>query len=212
MDGQVGVPRGGVGHSMPQGQGRARRASRRGTAPAPRQRGGRSWAWIVGLAVLVMAGAGGWWLLRPHALPAGPMIGEHVPDEGYDHVPVGSAIPYRAHPPASGPHYPMPAPAGVYMQGLAPGFWVHNLEHGYIVVLFRPPAAPGVELRLQEMLRDFPPSKFGNVKFVAAPYEDMPHQYAVLSWDWRLWLHELDRAKVLEFYRAHVDQGREDLP
>jgi len=140
------------------------------------------------------------------------MRGQHLPDEGYDHVQVGTQIQYRAHPPASGPHYPSPAPAGVYPEGLPPGFWVHSLEHGYIVLLYKPPVSDAGLLEFREMVKNFPKSKYGNVKLVIAPYEEMIHPFAVLAWDWRLWLDTFDRGKVLEFYRGHVDQGREDLP
>lgn len=154
-----------------------------------------------------------WWATaaRPQPRPA-PTLGERVADEGYEHVEVGTAIQYRAHPPASGPHYPYPAPAGFYPQGLPEGFWVHSLEHGYIVLVYRPPVSSVLELQFKEMIKDFPKSKYGNVKLVIAPYENMPHAYAALAWHWRLWLDTFDRAKTLDFYRQHVDQGREDLP
>jgi hypothetical protein len=40
----------------------------------------------------------------------------------------------------------------------------------------------------------------------------MPHPYAALAWTYRLWLDQLDRQKILDFYRAHVDRGPEDIP
>jgi len=166
--------------------------------------------WILTVAVIGAAAGGVWWSTAAH--PQNPTIGEPVPDEGYDHVPFGTVIQYRAHPPASGPHYPAPAPAGVYPCGLAPGYWIHSLEHGYIVLVYRPPVSQAMLAEFQEMAKDFPKSKFGNVKLVVAPYQDMLHNFAVLSWDWRFWIDTLDRAQVLTFYRAHVDRGREDLP
>lgn len=199
---------------MPQTSRRERRAQRRGTkeAPAP-PAPGRLWVWGLVVVALVAGGGGAWWWLSAaHPRAAAQQAGERIPDEGYEHVPVGTVVAYRAHPPASGPHYPAPAPAGVYVQGLEPGFWVHNLEHGYVVVLYKPPIAADLVTQFRAMLQEFPPSKFGNVKLVFAPYENMLHRFAVLSWDWRMWLDLFDRTKVLEFYRAHVDQGREDLP
>lgn len=35
--------------------------------------------------------------------------------------------------------------------------------------------------------------------------------YAVLAWDWRLQMESFDRATVLQFYKEHVDHGREDV-
>lgn len=169
--------------------------------------------WVLAVAVFIVAGGIVWLTISTRAQPrTGPMLGQRIANEGYEHVQVGTAIRYRAHPPASGWHFPYPAPAGVYQQGLPEGFWVHSLEHGYIVLVYKPPVTGAMQLEFKEMVKDFPKSKFGNVKLVVAPYEDMPHPFAVLSWDWRLFLDTFDRAKILEFYGQHVDQGREDLP
>lgn len=172
--------------------------------------------WVVAAVVVAMGAGAAWWVTFPRpqapAAPATPLLGQQLPDEGYDHLQVGTPIEYRAHPPASGPHYPAPAPAGVYPDGLLPGYWVHSLEHGYIVLAYKPPVAKELLAQFQEMVKDFPPSKFGNVKFVIAPYDQMIHPFAVMSWDWRLWLDAFDRGTVLEFYKQHVDHGREDLP
>jgi hypothetical protein len=180
----------------------------------------RSWgrgAWILGAAVLAAAAGVAWWAMSPRASSlalqdAGRQMGEGVPDEGYVHVVIGSEIHYQAHPPSSGPHYPIPAATGVYPDGLASGFWVHSLEHGYIVVVYRPPVPADLVTQFQEMVKDFPASKYGNVKLVIAPYDTMLHPFAVLAWDRRMWMDAFDRAKVLQFYRAYVDHGREDIP
>jgi hypothetical protein len=139
-------------------------------------------------------------------------MGQQIPEEGREHVAVGSVINYRAHPPASGPHYPTPAPTGVYAQGLPPGFWVHSLEHGYIVLVYKPPVSETLLKDFDRMVTDFPKSKFGNVKLVIVPYSEMLHPFAALAWGWRLEMDAFDRATILKFYRAHVDRGPEDIP
>jgi uncharacterized protein DUF3105 len=144
--------------------------------------------------------------------PAGPVLGQRIPDEGFEHVAVGTQLHYKANPPASGPHYPFPAPAGVYPNGLQTGFWVHSLEHGYIALLYRPPASPDRLAEFDRTVKDFPRSKYGNVKLLIVPYPDMSHPYAVMAWDWRLDMDTYDRATVLQFYKEHVDHGREDIP
>lgn len=165
------------------------------------------------LAALLVAAGVGWWAISSQiAAREAPRIGERIADEGRQHVPVGASIEWRARPPASGTHYPSLVPTGVYAQGVAPGYWVHNLEHGYVVLAYRPPAAPERIDEFEAMVRDFPRSKYRMVKLVVVPYGEMPHPFAVLAWDWRLWMGELDRQKVLEFYRAHVDRGPEDVP
>ena len=61
--------------------------------------------------------------------------GRRMPDRGGGHVPEGQPVPYPSYPPTSGPHWPRPAPWGVYDFEIAPEVYVHNLEHGGIVVL-----------------------------------------------------------------------------
>ncbi len=170
--------------------------------------------WAAGLAALTVVVGGAWWVLSSRTVvQGGPTLqGEQVPSEGNTHAPEGSPIAYRAHPPASGTHYPTPAPRGVYPQGLPEGLWVHSLEHGYIVLAYRPPASPDQLPQFQDMVESFPKSKYGYAKLVIIPYRDMDHPYAALAWTWRLWLDRFDREKVLEFYRAHVDRGPEDIP
>ena len=183
------------------------------TSPAPPRRSA-AW-WIAGVVVLIVAAGGVWYAASQPSraqAPAGAMLGQLLPDEGFEHVAVGSQIHYKANPPASGPHYPFPAPAGVYPNGLQTGFWVHSLEHGYIVLLYKPPAAAERLAEFDRMLKEFPKSKYGNVKLLIVSYPDMPHPYAVLAWDRRLQMDSYDRATVLLFYKEHVDHGREDVP
>jgi hypothetical protein len=185
------------------------------SAGQPARGGWWTW-WIAGAVILVVAAGVAWWAAAGRAkVPSGPphqVLGERVPDEGWEHVPVGSQIHYRANPPSSGSHYPFPAPAGVYPNGLQTGFWVHSLEHGYIVLLYKPPASQDQLATFDKMMSDFPKSKFGNVKLLIVPYSDMPHPFTLLAWDWRLEMDTLQEGTVLQFYKDHLDHGREDIP
>src|SRR5574341_852593 len=126
---------------------------------------------VPAIAVVIIVGAV-WWGIAPSSrrpaqmVVASPTIGERILDEGFQHVPEGTVITYRAHPPASGPHYPVPAPTGVYPDGLAPGYWVHSMEHGYVVLVYKPPVSSDVMAAFKQMVKNFPPSRFGNVKLV----------------------------------------------
>ncbi len=179
----------------------------------PRKKPAWIW-WSAGVAALAVAVAIAWWVVASRAgSGGGPRIdGEHLPSEGNQHVPIGTVIPYKTHPPTSGDHYPIPATPGVYPEGLAEGLWVHSLEHGYIVLAYRPPVPPEQLQQFRQLLDTLPKSKYGFVKLVVVPYKEMDHPYAVLAWTWRLWLDQFDREKILGFYRAHVDRGPEDIP
>jgi Protein of unknown function (DUF3105) len=60
-----------------------------------------------------------------------------IPDEGHDQVQAGSQISYQHTPPASGPLYPPVIQYGLYEQDVQAGFWVHILERGGIVFLYK---------------------------------------------------------------------------
>src|SRR5436305_3925980 len=89
---------------------------------------------IVVLAVVVIAA--GFWFLLPKPVAA---QGHQVPIEGNrQHVAQGTPVDYRNRPPSSGDHYDQPYSYGVSASQVPTGNWVHNLEHGATVVLYRP--------------------------------------------------------------------------
>jgi Protein of unknown function (DUF3105) len=63
------------------------------------------------------------------------VVQQHPLAEGI-HVAGCSAIDYATNPPSSGEHYPIWADFGVYDFPLPRGYWVHNLEHGAVVVSY----------------------------------------------------------------------------
>lgn len=142
-----------------------------------------------------------------------------VPDEGNLHVPVGQQVTYQANPPASGSHWSAagvaPVDAGVYDVALEEEQWIHNLEHGYVVLLYdcHGPCQPDLRNDLQTLLGTAPPSElFGNVKLVITPYAGLPFSFTVVAWDRQLHLDSLDQNAILDFYDQFVDQGPEQVP
>src|SRR5207245_11759451 len=98
---------------------------------------------IAALAVLVIGGGALiYFLVYPPSF-AQPKVDVSavysVPDEGRKHVPEGTPIPYQHIPPSSGNHYPPPGapkPWGSYKDAVGPGYFVHSLEHGGVVLLY----------------------------------------------------------------------------
>lgn len=140
-------------------------------------------------------------------------LGRELPDEGQDHVADGTRVPYRHYPPASGPHWPARAAWGVAEQEVPPEVWVHNLEHGGIVVLYRCDApCPDLVAQLRGAQRTFPTSKHGQIKLLVVQDRRIGSRLAVLAWR-RVWeLETFDRERLLGFYRTYVDRGPEDAP
>jgi hypothetical protein len=150
--------------------------------------------------------------------PVETPVERHVPNEGDEHVPVGTDIQYATNPPASGPHYAQPglapAQAGMYDEALLDEIWVHNLEHGYIVILYDCDGDCDEAFldQLQVVFDATPPSAFGNRKMVITRYPGLQPAFMAVAWDVQLDFDSLDAPGMLAFYERHVDNGPEDLP
>lgn len=140
--------------------------------------------------------------------------GELTPLEAREHVPEGTAITYRTYPPASGTHYFSTAPYGVYTEPVPEGYWVHNLEHGGIAVLYNcPEGCPELVEALREVYAAAPASaRWGRVKMIVLPYSRMDSRLMLIAWGRRERLEGFDRERILQFYQAYLDRGPEQAP
>lgn len=141
-------------------------------------------------------------------------LGTRMPDEGRTHVPDTTTPQYHNYPPTSGPHYDAPAAWGSIDATLPEGRFVHNLEHGGIVILYKcADNCEAVKASVAQVYNQMPAEpQFHEVKVVATPYSRMDHPFAVLAWDYLHEMDTLDVRYVREFYDAHVDKGPEDIP
>jgi hypothetical protein len=146
-------------------------------------------------------------------------LGFQQDDMGNTHV-AGPPVKYLFCPPASGNHMNVsnvaPAPARVYRPDdkVGPLNWIHNLEHGGLVILYRNDS-PGATAAGLQAFRDyfdsFPPSPVcgipgGTVSPVIARFDDMPHPYAALVWDRVFYLDTWDPALVTRFYLTESER------
>ncbi len=155
-------------------------------------------------------------LLQPQAgaTVESPIV---TPDGGRAHLSPGSRTEYAACPPASGPHYQQtgvaPLPPGFRgpQDRIAPGQWVHNLEHGYAVALYRCVDDVGPPLnRLRQFVQNGPTTPGATAcgyrsKVVAARFDDMATPFALLAWNRVLLLDEFDEATALDFAETWID-------
>jgi hypothetical protein len=154
-----------------------------------------------------------------------PPPGYVEPDMGHQHeTNIGAKVTYTWCPPASGRHYP--APGGPIKAGLygpddktVPEGWVHNLEHGAIVLLYRCKAgdtacsAAGQD-ELQSLYGRWPNSPICNgppggttpPTPVITRFDDMPYPYAALVWDVVLPMQTIDEKLLFEFYAAQGER------
>jgi hypothetical protein len=94
--------------------------------------------------------------------------------EGRKHV--TEPVRYGSSPPHSGPHDPVPADDGVYDEAPRTEALVHSLEHGRIVMQFRPQVSEEIRGQLKS-LYDEDPSHM-----VLVPNARMPYEVAATAW------------------------------
>lgn len=147
-------------------------------------------------------------------------IGFQAADLGNTHVSPGSTIDYAYCPPGSGDHYSAAGqgPLRREFYGPAseprPGGWVHNLEHGWVVLAYRggegqePTEAELAQMRT--FFEDAPPSSFAGPcaspnKVMVLRFDEMDTDFAMLAWDRALMMDSFDPEQALTFYEQWVD-------
>jgi Protein of unknown function (DUF3105) len=163
----------------------------------------------------------------------GPAVGQAIAEMPHTHVQPPAPVNYLHDPPTSGCHYNLPATGtglsapiepGVYDQSIPAEYWVHNLEHGYVVVLYNCPSGCQTQFnQLHAWYKGLSPDPQLNsscpqaynlsapyAKVLVLPETTMKPQFAVVSWDWYdPMAGGLDLNEVQKFYNNHLDQAPE---
>jgi hypothetical protein len=141
-----------------------------------------------------------------------PVSGEmrQVVLETANHVDEGAPLSYRNKPPSSGVHWgtlPQAYEYRMYDQPLSPGRWVHMLEHGAVVVLYRPDLCDATCVQqLGEFYDSAPRSSIVPVRHLAiTPYQNMDHAIAVVGWGYVDEMDQMDKDRVLADFKSKVD-------
>lgn len=129
---------------------------------------------------------------------------QSLPITGFSHV--SGHIDYADTPPASGDHNGRCwSDWGVIESGVPPERWVHNLEHGGVVFLYRcDDGCDADQKQLRELVNAHP-------RTLMTSYSQLPTRFAAISWGVRLLSDCLDREAFEAFYSMHVAHGREDI-
>ena len=185
------------------------KASKRRSAAEERARKKRTTYILAGVAVVLVLAAMFWFDARNRAgseVLRGRV--EVYASEGANHVPLGEKVAYRTNPPNSGPHYDRWAPPGFYDQAIADELLVHNLEHGHVIIFYRPGALSGDdETYVLNLTRTY----VGNWDAVlAVPREGMEHPFVLAAWRHLLRLDTLEREAVEAFIDAYRGRGPEN--
>lgn len=195
---------------------------------------------LVGLAVIAivaMAGiaflnatspayaCGSEWSPAPTGSPAPgatPRLGYVQTDTSREHVAVGAFVKYALCPPATGKHYNAtgegPIRAGVYGPDdqQVPQGWIHNLEHGGLVLLYRCTGSDTActdtgQTALRQFNASFPNSPIcnlpaGSIGPVVARFDQMKWPYAALLWGMVLPLDTLDTNQIDTFFAQSAER------
>jgi hypothetical protein len=86
-------------------------------------------------------------------------------------------IDYKTNPPTTGRHYVEPAPDGAYGKAPPDEQVVHNLEHGRVIVWFKPGMSESQRADLKALFDE------DQYQMVLAPRRDMPSAVAASAWN-----------------------------
>jgi len=166
------------------------------------------------------------WVPDPTPTPgagSSPRLGYVQPDQGRLHGAEPGQT-YTLCPPASGTHYNIqgrgPIRAGVYgpddTSVAIPQGWLHNLEHGALVVLYRCDDSTDAceesgQAAMRALYGSFPDSPIcgippGTENPVFARFDDMAWPYAALVWGRVLPMESWDPDLILEFWQREGER------
>jgi hypothetical protein len=142
----------------------------------------------------------------------GPKAGCARSGECEEHIPVSSAahaigpIAYLDRPPVGGPHNGCWTTYGVHDKPVPPENWVHNLEHGGVVLLYNCDGGCDSDVgRMEGFVAE-------HERTVLTEYTEMDARFAIVAWEYRLLLDDaLDLDAFDAFYKEHFDHGLEHI-
>jgi hypothetical protein len=138
--------------------------------------------------------------------------------EGALHLTECSSVSYGTNPPSSGNHYGTWAAFGVYEFPLPRGYWVHNMEHGAVVISYNCPGGCDADLQAAtEWFNGLPVDAACQLQGAAQPRALLvPDPLLDVRFAASSWLHTLradcfDEVAFAAFYDSNVGQGLENV-
>lgn len=169
---------------------------------------------FIGIIVTLLVAGGAYIFITQKNKPKEVILGVSHTNQGQNHIAQGEKHdPYNSDPASSGPHYSAntaPTPWGVYVQEVPEEVFVHNEEHGGVVITYRPDLSADQLKKLQALFA--PPysnSSFKPNKAVVAPRSKNTHAIELAAWTWTLNLDSYDEATITKFYLQHVGKAPE---
>ena len=176
------------------------------------------------IPTVVLVGAGVWFFSRPSVLGEKGMaegtgdarpVAVSKPVEGTleygivgrNHIATGTeGSGYNSNPPTSGPHWSEPAKSGVYDKPLPDETLIHNLEHGYIWISYKPDTSQEIKDKLKEIVEK------DSWKVIMVPREVNDTKIVLCAWGRLLKMDEPNYDKMRDFIRTYRNRGPEKTP
>ena len=167
----------------------------------------RRFVWLGGIVIVVALAVAALVLIMPRSVS--PQMRQVTTETG-THVDEGSQLSYSHRPPSSGMHYgtlPQPQEYRMYDTPLTPGRWVHMLEHGAVVVLYRQDLCDSTCVQQLGAFYDSAPrsNTLGVRHLAITPYQDMDHAIAVVAWGYIDEMDQVDKDRIMADFKSKVD-------
>ncbi len=133
-------------------------------------------------------------------------LGESLCSEGTGHVPFGSALRYDSNPPHSGAHYPSATHWGVHEGTVDRGTYVHNLEHGGIVLAYNCTDCAQDIRAFADVVAERP-----DMRILVTRDVELPTRFAAISWSWVWTFETIDADAVMCFVDQHEGFAPENI-
>ncbi len=157
--------------------------------------GGVSGLFLIALFIPQSFGGGG-----GGSIPDGPGVRQE--DQGRDHIPEGgSHAPYNSSPPTSGWHFDRWASWGIKDEPLPPELFIHNMEHGGVILHYNcPDGCPDEIDQMSEIvsLTD---------ETILMPNPDMESRFALTAWNWLMTMELYDDSMARDFVKSHLNSA-----
>ncbi len=115
-------------------------------------------------------------------------------------------ISYTESPPAAGTHDPCWHPWGAHTDGVPARRFVHNLEHGGIVLAYECPEGCETDVAALEAA-----AKASGRPYIVTPFAGMPTRFVALAWNHRLLTECVDEAAIVAFAKAYCPGAPEQF-
>jgi hypothetical protein len=142
------------------------------------------------------------------------LLGIKHDNQGQTHIKRGQSHPaYNSDPPSSGWHYNdagAPALWGAYTSEVPDEVFLHNEEHGGVVITYQPSLPKDQIAKLQKLFTSpYSDPNFKPSRAIVTPRSKNKKPIEMAAWTYTFSMDNYDQTKLENFYLQHVSKGPE---